>query len=870
MRHEQMWGSSKRQKNEAQLHELEQRLSVLSEAVRMVEERESLNRRCDLIQKKCAWMDFEKSYAKCKEIGKDLSLAEGQLKKDTEAHRKLVKSAAGITAKRKQYETLHQGECQNRKKCDDELKRIIGEMDALKDAIKKAKNDLAFAKRTAVDHQKEVDECQMIESAYRTDYERMMAESVAQEVYDAKMQAIEAELSQKSQIVEKLNIARTKLNNEIEMQQSNVLAIDNKLKAAENEKEQRMGFLQQRYPDTYKAMQWLRENRQLFRGHVYDPIMMELAVNNVEHAKYIETAIGVRDLTAFTCTNVEDMNLLMRKLRVEQRLKCSVLHSEDTPTVQYRPNAPIASLHHLGARSYLIDSIEAPVPIINYLCKIYKIQNTIIGVNEMESNSEQLPQWVQLFFTQNDRISITRSRYSTERMLASNPIVRNYVFNVRVPAQELEQYRQQRVDLVRKVDNCRNKRSQIETAIESNEAECRRVIQRRNDLSSVRGKLQEAKKKLAMQSEKLRRTIAAGIDVEAENVKWLTVSRQSIKKLHKFQANALQVFEKLTTVSSSEEEAKYRLDKFKSSFASIDMQIMTSTEQMDRSKSYVDRIGKLLGEAKQECKKKQIDAMKLTNNLKPSDGEKFLYKKQFDELSSNVDELMDELSEIEAQLECQSAPQRETMREYEDRQRQLEQLKKEIANSERSAATLEQRLVKLHNIWFPAVQSIVNTINGNFGRFMATMECAGEIELIRQSEHEYTTYGIEIRVKYRNNERLKPLDRFVQSGGERAVAIAVYSLSLQHLSQVPFRCVDEINQGMDSFNERRVFDMLVKIVAREHQSQFFYVTPKLLTNLSYNNYVTCCIVCNGPHSTHNNYFIENGMQNEEFVANFRQ
>lgn len=74
---------------------------------------------------------------------------------------------------------------------------------------------------------------------------------------------------------------------------------------------------------------------------------------------------------------------------------------------------------------------------------------------------------------------------------------------------------------------------------------------------------------------------------------------------------------------------------------------------------------------------------------------------------------------------------------------------------------------------------------------------------------------------------MQPLDRFVQSGGERAVAIAVYSLSLQQLTQVPFRCVDEINQGMDPDNERKIFDMLVAHVAQERQSQFFYVTPKV-------------------------------------------
>lgn len=42
------------------------------------------------------------------------------------------------------------------------------------------------------------------------------------------------------------------------------------------------------------------------------------------------------------------------------------------------------------------------------------------------------------------------------------------------------------------------------------------------------------------------------------------------------------------------------------------------------------------------------------------------------------------------------------------------------------------------------------------------------------------------------------------------------------------RCVDEINQGMDPTNERRIFDMLVKETAQPGKSQFFFVTPKVI------------------------------------------
>lgn len=180
----------------------------------------------------------------------------------------------------------------------------------------------------------------------------------------------------------------------------------------------------------------------------------------------------------------------------------------------------------------------------------------------------------------------------------------------------------------------------------------------------------------------------------------------------------------------------------------------------------------------------------------------------------------------------------------------------ELEKKNQSSNDLQNEVTSLHNKWLPKIQNIVKSINCNFSNFMHSMNCAGEVELVYPNDRDYERYGIEIRVKYRSSEKLRALDRFVQSGGERAVAIAVYSLSLQHLSQVPFRCVDEINQGMDPNNERRVFEMLVNHVAQPGQSQFFYVTPKLQTNLPFNEYVTCITVFNGPYTNHNDFFEE--------------
>lgn len=65
------------------------------------------------------------------------------------------------------------------------------------------------------------------------------------------------------------------------------------------------------------------------------------------------------------------------------------------------------------------------------------------------------------------------------------------------------------------------------------------------------------------------------------------------------------------------------------------------------------------------------------------------------------------------------------------------------------------------------------------------------------------------------------------------------------MAQSPFRVVDEINQGMDPRNERMVHERMVEIACREYTSQYFLITPKLLTGLRYDERMTVLCVASG-------------------------
>ncbi|XP_065886414.1 structural maintenance of chromosomes protein 5-like [Dysidea avara] len=125
------------------------------------------------------------------------------------------------------------------------------------------------------------------------------------------------------------------------------------------------------------------------------------------------------------------------------------------------------------------------------------------------------------------------------------------------------------------------------------------------------------------------------------------------------------------------------------------------------------------------------------------------------------------------------------------------------------------------------------------------MGCAGEVSLLEDKDNDFSKYGIAIKVKFRSEEDLQVLTTHRQSGGERNVSTMLYLMALQDIASSPFRAVDEINQGMDPVNERRIFNLVVSLVSNPGSTQYFILTPKILKNLNYYSSVKVHIVANG-------------------------
>ncbi|EFC42567.1 structural maintenance of chromosome 5 [Naegleria gruberi] len=210
-----------------------------------------------------------------------------------------------------------------------------------------------------------------------------------------------------------------------------------------------------------------------------------------------------------------------------------------------------------------------------------------------------------------------------------------------------------------------------------------------------------------------------------------------------------------------------------------------------------------------------------------------------EELTEKIDFYLNEAEKITANASV--------LDEYAKRLREIEEKENQIKELENASETIAGIVEELKEKWLKPLRECVTKINDTFTEYCKHVGIAGEVTLVGD-ENNFKSFQIDIKVKFRDSEKLTSLSAQRQSGGERSVTTILYLLSLQQLNKSPFRVVDEINQGMDPQNERKIFYQMLDSSQGEDIPQSFLITPKLLPDLVPNNAnnITVIFVFNGP------------------------
>jgi chromosome segregation ATPase len=167
-----------------------------------------------------------------------------------------------------------------------------------------------------------------------------------------------------------------------------------------------------------------------------------------------------------------------------------------------------------------------------------------------------------------------------------------------------------------------------------------------------------------------------------------------------------------------------------------------------------------------------------------------------------------------------------------------------VANNQNSNERDIKRIEEIERTWLPKLEQSISNINEKFKAHMKAINCTGEVRL--EKKEDYELWEVQIWVSFRAGKDLSLLDARTQSGGEKSVSTMLYLISMHDMTSCPFRLVDEINQGMDTHNERNIFDRVVESYSKKNFPQYILITPKLLIDLKYHSLVTVLCVFNGP------------------------
>jgi structural maintenance of chromosomes protein 5 len=322
--------------------------------------------------------------------------------------------------------------------------REVGEMTSqienVSSEIRQSKQKLKNIFANAQNYAKEVKDLQL-----RVELDKNEFEKTQQQLKDANVEANVAELDKKAgeikSQIEKL--ARKMEQTNSKMDQEILPAMNNakrKIVFMNDSVKQRVQVLRNYFEDAFKAYEWLQNNRDQFQGHIFDPVIVEISVTKKDFAKYIENTIAQRDFEAFLCTNKEDMSKLIKIFRNDHKWKVNVAYTEPTDDVTFESPRDFNEFpREFGVYAYLLDMIEGPAPVLNYLCKLFRIHNIIVGDHRLDKHASKLPNDIHVFFSANSRYSATISRYSGNKSITSDEIYPRNMLNVGIDQEAMDQ-----------------------------------------------------------------------------------------------------------------------------------------------------------------------------------------------------------------------------------------------------------------------------------------------------------------------------------------------------------------------------------------------------------------------------------------------
>lgn len=577
----------------------------------------------------------------------------------------------------------------------------------------------------------------------------------------------------------------------------------------------------------------------------FEAPILSCQVSSKLHARYIEKVVDNNSLQAVVFDNPSDFEkgsqIIQRISNFPRRLVGRSSSRQDTPNLEL--------VRKFGFEGYLSDFITGPEPVIRMLkenAKLDQIPATTKKLSEAQLNLLTVPDAngkvpFMKFITQDTLYTMKRSFYGRRQLFYTTEAIPSKADLLQPGISEDVRDRINReIELLnRRRDESNEIIKQITSKMQSLEQEflmtkkdrdhmrieeesVHQLVRRRNTLSSRVTLLEEELEKLREQ--------AQNSDVEQIKI----IGDKILSSRIRLQERRL---EKADAMKQMVEEG-IALHRSRLLLYQFDNQI----EALQQMKLEVEKLKVDLQKEYDEAKRK-FDSLGMKEKIAEIRTERESYTEEqlqrIDELALQYVEnqtltesyLRERIKRFEDERRLLSTADQNSIRTLKEKLREIEALNRNIPAKQAAESELKDQIALIRSQWEPQLEELVNGISLAFNERFTKVAIDGRVILTK--EDKFKDWSLDILVRFREEAELKRLDNRSQSGGERAISTIIFMMSLHGLTDAPFRIVDEINQGMDANNERMAHKFLVETCSGAISSQYILVTPKLLTNLYY-------------------------------------
>ncbi|KAK3383610.1 SMC5-like protein [Lasiosphaeria ovina] len=628
-------------------------------------------------------------------------------------------------------------------------------------------------------------------------------------------------------------------------------ALSHELEGLESQQGQLLNQLKRFNQDVFKGWEWLKDNHGEFEKEVFGPPMLTCSVKDPRYSDLVQSLLYDDDLLCFTAQTKDDHKKLSNQFYEKLGLSVTI-RTGFKPLNTFTPPMPKQELAKFGFDGYVSDYLEGPEPVLAMLCSEKRLHASAISLADISDEQfdriqrdEKIGQFAagkQLYRIMRRReygpgavstrvITFQKGRFWTDQPveLAEKTELRRKLDTLRAEISELHA---QNKEYVRQKEGFDTQQKEINQTISELRTDKENLQRDYRSWLALPNKIESEKRALGQTQEELeasRNRIRA--DERRQNEAILDKARAILEHQRKI-ADIRNAYQALLEAQMLLIEAKSEVTVLKDKNSKITQRLQEEKNNLKELTEEVAERHRIATEAREEVAEFIEEG---------NDKEELLALAR----DKTLEELIQESNTEQAKLEVIQASNPRALEEYENWSTKIEHERVNHTTQAGKLTDLNNKIDTIKSQWEPKLDELASQINDAFSYNFEQISCAGEVGVHKDDDFE--KWAIEIRVRFRDNETLQRLDQHRQSGGERAVSTIFYLMSLQSMAQAPFRVVDEINQGMDPRNERMVHERMVEIACREHTSQYFLITPKLLTGLRYDERMRIHTIVSGEH-----------------------